>query len=65
MNVKYIPVHEGELRIYFKSRNFRGQKLSRAKKNAKFLTKTFAFGEFWDKFCGKNFRESKKKFVFA
>ena len=28
---------------YFKSRNFREQKLSRAEKNAKFFTKTFAF----------------------
>ena len=40
---------------YFKGRNFRVPK-----KNAKFLTKTFAFGEFWNKFRGKNFDKSKK-----
>ena len=38
---------------YFKGRNFRGQKLSRGKKNAKCLTKTFANDNFWDKFRGK------------
>ena len=44
----------------FAGRNFRV-----SKKNAKYLTKTFAFGDFWNKFRGKNFREFKIRFVFA
>ena len=50
---------------YFKSRNFREQKLSRVEKNAKFSTKTFAFSRYEDKFRGKNFRELYKNYVFA
>ena len=45
---------------YFKGRNFQEQKLSRVKKNSKFLAKKFAFGNFWNKFCGKTFANSKQ-----
>ena len=38
---------------------FRWHQLLRVKKKAKYLTKTFAFGDFWKEFCGKNFREFK------
>jgi len=31
----------------------------------KYLTKTFAFGDFWNKFCGKNFRKFKIRFIFV
>ena len=50
--------------VYFKGRNFRGQKLSRSLKNAKFLTKTFAFFDFKNKFSGKNFRVFQNIFRF-
>jgi len=32
-----------------------------SKKNAKFLTKTFAVADFWNRFRGKNLREFKIK----
>ena len=40
------------------------QKKQKKEKNAKFLTKTSAFGEFWNNFHGKTFREKKKRSSF-
>ena len=37
----------------------------RVKKNAKYLTKTFTFGNFWNKFLRKNFREFKIREMLA
>ena len=51
--------------IRVKGRNFRGQKLSRGKKIAKFLELTFANGNFYYKFRRKNFRESKIICIFV
>ena len=51
--------------IYFKGRNFRGQKLSRDEKNANCLTKTFANDGFWDKFRGKKLSRKGKKSSFS
>ena len=45
---------------YFRGRNVRQQKLTRDKKIAKFLTKTFANSNFWDEFRVQNFRENQK-----
>ena len=42
-----------------------GIKFCLSKKNTKYLTKTFAFGDFWKKFCGKNFREFKIREMLA
>ena len=50
---------------YFKGRNFRGQKLSRVSKIAKF--REFKFREFHSmkKIYGKNFRDFMKIFIFG
>ena len=50
---------------YFKSRNFREQKLSRAEKNAKSFTKTFAFWRFGNIIRGKNFLRIAKNHILA
>ena len=43
----------------------KGKKLSHVKINAKYLTKTFAFGDFWNIIHGKNFRKFKIREILA
>ena len=51
--------------ITLRTEIFAGINFRVSKKNAKYLTTFFAFGDFWNKFCGKNFREFKIKEMLA